>query len=581
MKKTAQNSWNAGLNGTYQQGVYAQGTYGGNFNYQKNKLSFYASASYNRGRDYNEGTDKLYYPDLLWNLNINNKLEHKVFSARAGFDYDITKNWSVGAEYIGSFIKSTNFRTSLTNLFDTSSNSAAGNMLTISNNKTNTNNNSGNVHSVIKLDSLGRKLNIDFDFLNYTSNSDQPYSSLTTNSQSADIPNGLQSEDEQIDRQVNNYSVQIDMEHPFEKFSLNYGTKLSFSKTNNNITAYNTTSGTAIFDTMQSNQFIYTENVQALYISGNTKFGKDDKWKMQAGLRAENTEYEGNSVTLNQINKKSYLELFPTAYLTYSPSHKNTYSISYNRRIERPMFSQLNPFRTYSSPYTYFEGNPELQPAFTNTVEFDYTYKNNFQAGVYYENITGGNAGVVLLNDSNYMQKITPLNYFNYYDIGGNVSYTFNKLKWWTSQNSGDFWYEKVNSLIYPLTPKYMEGYRGVLETYNSFNLNKEQTVSAGFDFKYLTPGVSADMVQNFSRTYLNLFFKAQFLNKKLTVTLNGDNVLKAPQYTLRSERNGYLSTGTGPKNVYFRLTAAYTFGSSKLNVKKRQVGNQEERNRL
>ena len=581
MKKTQQNSWNAGLNATYQQGVYAQGAYGGNFNYQKNKLSFYASASYNRGKDYSSIIQNLYYPDLLWNMNNQNTVEHKTFSARAGFDYDITKNWTIGTEYIGSFANGTILRNSMTNLIDTSNNSAAGNILTINNNKTNINNNSGNVHSIIKLDSLGRKLNIDFDFLNYTSNSDQPYSSLTSNSLSADIPNGLQSEDEGINRQVNNYSVQIDMEHPFKKFSLDYGTKLSFSKTNNNVTAFNTSAGVPVLDTDLTNLFIYTENVQALYISGNTKFGKDNKWQAQAGLRAENTEYKGNSVTLNQINKKSYLELFPTAYLTYTPSSKNTYSISYSRRIERPMFSQLNPFRTYFNPYTYFQGNPELQPAYTSTVEFDYTYKGNLQAGVYYERVTGGNAGVMLLNDSNYMQEMTPLNYFNDYNIGGNVSYTFNKLKWWTSQNSGNFWYEKVNSLIYPLTPKSMEGYRGEFETYNAFNLNREQTISVGFDFDYISPGVSADMVQNYGRAFLNLFFKAQFLNKKLTVTLNGDNVLKAPQFTLRSERNGYFMYGTGPKNVYFRLTAAYTFGSSKLSVKKRQNSNQDIRNRV
>ena len=580
MKKTQQNSWNAGLNATYQQSKYAQGTYGGNFNYQKNKLSFYASAAYVRGQDFFTASNKTYYPDLLWNLHNQNKSYTKLFNARAGLDYDITKNWSVGAEYIGSFNNQRKPSITNTDLTDTSNNSAAGNIVTNALNIIKNNTNSGNIHSVIKLDSLGRKINIDFDVLNYSAYTDRPYTSLTTNSLSADVPNGTQGADDQINRNINNYSVQIDIEHPFKKFSLNYGTKLSFSKTNNNITAYNTTSGISVLDSTQTNQFIYTENVQALYISGNTKFGKGDKWQAQAGLRAENTEYEGNSITLNQINKKSYLELFPTAYLTYKASDKNSYSISYSRRIERPLFVLLNPFKTYLNPYTYIQGNPELQPAFTSTVELDYTYKNNLQASIFYQSQKNGNGSITILNDSNYIQEMTSLNCFRNYSVGASLNYTFNKWKWWTSQNSANVFFQKISSSIYPLTPKSLQGYGAEVETYNAFNLNKEQTFSTGFDFDYVAPGVSADMVQNYSKAYLNLFFKAQFLNKKLTFTLNGDNLLKA-QYKEKSERNGYLNYINGNINTYFRLTAAYTFGSNKVKVQKRQVSNQDERNRI
>lgn len=117
---------------------------------------------------------------------------------------------------------------------------------------------------------------------------------------------------------------------------------------------------------------------QAIYLSGNRSFGQ--KWETQFGLRLENTQLKGNSITYQEINRYNYLQFFPTLYLVYNPDQNKRYSLEYGRRINRPGFSSLNPFRFYSSPYNYTEGNPSLRPQYANSLDLKYGFKNALYA---------------------------------------------------------------------------------------------------------------------------------------------------------------------------------------------------------
>jgi hypothetical protein len=67
-----------------------------------------------------------------------------------------------------------------------------------------------------------------------------------------------------------------------------------------------------------SNKFIYNENVLAAYVSYKGKFSQ--KFSYQVGLRGEHSDITGNSVTLNQVNKQKYFNLFPSAFLQHKIS---------------------------------------------------------------------------------------------------------------------------------------------------------------------------------------------------------------------------------------------------------------------
>ncbi|MFB0906939.1 MAG: TonB-dependent receptor, partial [Spirosomataceae bacterium] len=82
-------------------------------------------------------------------------------------------------------------------------------------------------------------------------------------------------------------------------------------------------------------------------------------------------------MTLNKVVERNYLSLFPTFFLNQNISEDHSVRYSYSRRIDRPNYSQLNPFLFFLDPFTFEEGNPFLQPQFTDNLELTYTYKGS------------------------------------------------------------------------------------------------------------------------------------------------------------------------------------------------------------
>jgi hypothetical protein len=64
------------------------------------------------------------------------------------------------------------------------------------------------------------------------------------------------------------------------------------------------------------------------------------------------------------------ITIFPSAFFTYEISDKSSTSISYSRRVQRPRGRLLNPFNNLSSNINIFVGNPDIDPAFTDALDF-------------------------------------------------------------------------------------------------------------------------------------------------------------------------------------------------------------------
>lgn len=85
--------------------------------------------------------------------------------------------------------------------------------------------------------------------------------------------------------------------------------------------------------------------------------------------------------------------LFPSLYLSKKLNESEEVQLNYSRRIRRPNFWQLNPFIDINDPLNIQQGNPELKPEFTNSLEFNYSKtfenKSNFLGVIYYRNTIG------------------------------------------------------------------------------------------------------------------------------------------------------------------------------------------------
>lgn len=152
------------------------------------------------------------------------------------------------------------------------------------------------------------------------------------------------------------YTAQIDYTYPFSKLTiLEVGGKGIFRTIESQ---YSNTS---------ARNFDYSQNIAAAY--GVISFDLTKKLKFKGGLRAEYTKIGFNDATSNN----DYFNLFPSAILSQNLSPQTTLKLSYNRRLQRPSLSFLNPFKNESNQFNILQGNPYLNPELSDNLEFGYS----------------------------------------------------------------------------------------------------------------------------------------------------------------------------------------------------------------
>jgi hypothetical protein len=157
-------------------------------------------------------------------------------------------------------------------------------------------------------------------------------------------------------RDIDILSFKLDYERPLSNHSnMEAGLKTGQTVTDNEIIYENLNEGIWEIDPNQSNRFKYTEQISAAYATYSHRFGK---FSTMAGLRVEYTSTQGESPTMDTTFKHNYLDWFPSAYLQYQINEKQALNFSYSRKITRPGYGLLNPFRKYADPFTYSSGNP-------------------------------------------------------------------------------------------------------------------------------------------------------------------------------------------------------------------------------
>ncbi len=133
-----------------------------------------------------------------------------------------------------------------------------------------------------------------------------------------------------------------------------------------------------------TNKLDYKEKINALY----TQFGtKINKFSMLFGMRYENSNIDINLLTTNNFTNKRYENFFPSAFFTYQINEESTVSLNYSKRISRPRSRFINPFSNYSSNVNIFQGNPNINPSFTDAYDIGYMKKWNkvtFSTSMYF-----------------------------------------------------------------------------------------------------------------------------------------------------------------------------------------------------
>jgi iron complex outermembrane receptor protein len=186
--------------------------------------------------------------------------------------------------------------------------------------------------------------------------------------------------------------------------------------------------------------FVYGMDIYAAYAN----FGQNyDKWGYQVGLRVEDVEVKSDT---NQVRAftDNYTELYPSGFITYSPTEKNQFQLSFSRRVDRPGLTQVNPIREWSTPLISSFGNPTLVPQFTNSYEVNYTRRmknGSITGGLFFRSIKDEINRAVYLDRLDLNKLILTFdNFDNTSAYGIEISGNYKLTKWWSFNASFDLY---------------------------------------------------------------------------------------------------------------------------------------------
>ncbi|WP_374948439.1 TonB-dependent receptor domain-containing protein [Mucilaginibacter sp.] len=435
---------------------------------------------------------------------------------------------------------------------------------------------SANLNDKWQIDTAGQELSVDLDYSKFKNNSNAKYDTYFYRPDGSNLMAPLFLRN-QTPSNITIYTQKADYALPLSKtVKFETGVKFSSVKTDNDLQAQINNGTTFVNDTSRTNRFIYDERVSAGYINLSKTFKNTS---IQAGLRAERTSSTGNLITQSQVVKRSYLDFFPSVFINHTLSDKHEVGVSYSRRIDRPNYDNLNPFRYYLDQYTYEQGNPFLKPQYTNTFELSYTYNKTINVTLGYSRTTDVSVEVLLtdsISKATYQTRAN-LQKQDSYNININSPYTI--AKWWTGNINFNGFYNafKSDSLL-----------GGTLDNSQiAFNVRATQTFLFGKGYK-------AELSANYQSPQAYSIFKLRqqysadagishsYLNKKLNIKLSVTDIFNTRRNNL-STRFQSVNLDIRQKNEtrLGRLTLTYNFGNNKIKARQHQTGADDEKGRV
>lgn len=303
-------------------------------------------------------------------------------------------------------------------------------------------------------DTTGRELTADLDYVAYSNVSDMVlvtdyYNQILEKTGSSSLRGHLPSE-------IDIYTFKTDYVHPVKGGRIEAGLKFSYVKNDNGVNYETLVDEKWEEDLVRSNHFIYDENINAAYINYNRQLGK---WSLQAGLRAENLVAHGNQLGNRLVQqtkfKRDTTNLFPTAFASYTVNDKNTLTLSYGRRINRPNYQDMNPFTYFLDSLSYRQGNIYLRPQYTHNIELSHSFKNKFITTLNYSSTDDVISQIIKVDPNNPESRVrfmTVDNVAEFRNMGISITAPFTFAKWW-------------NANVF--TNVFNNVYRGVYDTIN------------------------------------------------------------------------------------------------------------------
>lgn len=372
------------------------------------------------------------------------------------------------------------------------------------------------------------------------------------------------------------YTGQIDYELPINESSkLEAGTKVSNIDSESILNQYNIENGISILDLQNSDTFLHDEINYAAYIS----YSKDwENWSIQTGLRAEYTNISGFSMLNNELNKSDYIKLFPSIHILHHLNSNNSIYFNYKKRIDRPRYNELNPFRYYYSDNTYSMGNPNLKPQIDDVITLGWTFNKNYTFELYYRNESNPTLEIV------YQDNIENAIKYIHTNIDSSMSYgldftTYTQIvpRWYLYGLTSVFYYDN-KFFVAESNNELVSNDRWSLyaQINNYFSFLKDESLTLDVSYNYISPLAEGARIIG-ERSGFNLNIKKTFWNNNASVNIGVEDVFNTQNFSTNTKYlNQDVQFHSKMENRLFVFGFNYKFGNTRLKTNQRQIDLEE-----
>lgn len=367
------------------------------------------------------------------------------------------------------------------------------------------------------------------------------------------------------------YTIQLDFVNPLGKDGstiLEYGAKNILRKAYSDFAYFQAegADGAYVEDPNPdlSNTFNYDQNVTAGYVSYT--FNLWENYTFKPGVRYEYTTINADFQTDEDVDIPSYGTLVPSLNVSRKLSNGNLIKAAYNRRISRPSLRYLNPNLDVSNPTQWSQGNPTLDPEYTDNYELGYStyFKEtmlNFTG--YFRNTTGSIQAVRTIQEDGVI--------FTTYDnigeekaIGANIFTNINISSKFSLNGSIETYYSMLDNGI----GNSNEGFVVSGRMFGNYTLPKDWQIQL-FTF---ARGRRVEL-QGSSGGFAayGLGINKQFAEKRGSIGFGADNFL-SKEFKVRNEiitPTIVQNSTNAMRNMNFKINFSYRIG--KLSMDQRQ----------
>lgn len=564
---------NMNLGGGY--GKYGK-IYGGtNLNYNTGKLSTFLRLNAGRYASYNRLTlkrtigDEQYNQVNFWHPTTNS------LNYSTGADYFINDKNTLGL-MIKGFTAPEKTKVNSNSVNYNAAGAKAGGTEMFNPQSNTEKNHAFNLNYRLKTDTLGGEFGFDADYVRYDNSKNETFVNtyLDAANNIIDAPVNLRNNGM---GNVSIYSLKADYSLNFSKtLKLETGLKSSWVKSLSNVSFDSLKNEGWINDPRRTNLFSYNENINAGYLSLDQSF---KNIQIKGGLRAEQTIGNGVSAGTNALIERKYWKLFPTLFVSIKLDSNNLVTAAYRKSINRPSYSSLNPFTFYSDPYTALQGNPLLQPSYSNSFEFNYSYKDFRILTLSYSRGNGFISEVIYQNNATKESITSPENLSKTTNFYLSTGSPFNVTKWWNTNTDFSASYNKTESPIQG-SGYNAEAWSWSVSTDNTITLPKNYSLS--IYAYYDSPNVSG-LFHSLESSQVNVGAKKIFWRKNATLAFKVNDVFNNSKFRANLQYNNVKTFWQNEwESRKVSLTFTYKFGNMKMKTaRNRKTGTGDEESRV